>query len=230
MSETSGKRTFFHNPGANALFHQTELNRAYAGYQHLHYGYLNLLGKMDLVYEGETGTAQLLKSAQLLGLTTSIDLVSSQSSHYAETVIASLPYTNLLFCNEIELGQLLNLKEIKRDATSAKSYYQRLFNLGFSEALILHTKTWAFYIDRESYYLQPALQVAQGSIKSNSGAGDAFAAGFLFDYLKDFKPELALLKATYAAATCLTAITCSNGVQPFSQAVQTLSTFIFHND
>ena len=229
VSAATGKRTFFHDPGANALYYQTHLPSAYHSYQHLHYGYLNLLASMDMVENGHSGASKLLQTAQSAGLTTSVDLVSSQSQTYAQSVKAVLPFTDILFCNEVEALQLTGLSIEKPDYLSAQALYTNLTKMGFSGTLVLHTQTWSLAIRETQYVLQPSLQVDASLIKSNSGAGDAFAAGFLMHALQAESLQNALLKATYSAATCLLAITCSDGIQPYAQALQTFSNTPFYN-
>ena len=230
VSDTSGKRTFFHNPGANNHFYLTELAATYHAYKHLHYGYLNLMAQMDAIVEGDTGASQLLRSAQKAGLTTSVDLVSSHTSTYVGTVKAALPYIDILFCNEVELAQLIHESIIEGDEASQKRYYTHLAALGFTGTLVVHTQYWAAHAMQKDFYHQPALVVPKLNIKSNSGAGDAFAAGYLFQYLQGANAQTALLSGTYAAASCLLSITCSDGILPYDEAVKTFAELSFYHN
>lgn len=140
-----------------------------------------------------------------------------------------LPYTDILFCNELELKFLTGLL-VEKDNKEFESQMLWLKSKGFTGALVLHTHAWAAYVDESATYHQPSLQIPSDLIKSNSGAGDAFAAGFLLQYLNGATPPEALKSATYTAASCLLALTCSDGVIPYDQALATFNNISFYND
>jgi len=56
-------------------------------------------------------------------------------------------------------------------------------------------------------------------IKGAAGAGDAFAAGFLFGIHEGWKLEQCLELATCAAAVSLGDVTCSEAIQPWQHCL-----------
>src|SRR5687767_3815946 len=80
----TGRRTFFHARGANALLDSRHFDFSRTDARLFHLGYLLLLDKLD----GPSAThgtvaAEVLARAQAAGLKTSIDLVSEDSDRFA---------------------------------------------------------------------------------------------------------------------------------------------------
>src|SRR6185295_7444251 len=83
----NGRRTFFHNRGANALWDGENLDFSKTKARIFHLGYLLLLDALDApdkLYG--TKAARLLKEAQELGLKTSVDVVSEDSDRFPKVV------------------------------------------------------------------------------------------------------------------------------------------------
>ncbi|MDG2125166.1 MAG: carbohydrate kinase family protein, partial [Verrucomicrobiales bacterium] len=102
---STGRRTFFHHRGTNALLGTThlvpELETSTARLFYL--GYLMLLDNLDAIQPDKTtNAATVLAHASSLGFTTVADLVSIDHPDFAASVRPSLPHTDLLFLNERE--------------------------------------------------------------------------------------------------------------------------------
>src|ERR1700721_2828964 len=90
---STGRRTFFHQRGANALFDADTIRLDTCQAKIFHLGYLLLLDKLDqpsAVFG--TRAAELLDSASKLGFITSADVVSEESERFARVVLPSLPF------------------------------------------------------------------------------------------------------------------------------------------
>ena len=112
MTESaSGRRTFFHARGANALWDGTGLNFKKTKARIFHLGYLLVLDALD-VPDKEFGTraGRLLAAAQAAGLKTSADVVSEDSDRFATLVTPALKYVDYCILNEIEAGKTAGFK------------------------------------------------------------------------------------------------------------------------
>src|SRR5690606_23791490 len=80
---SNGRRTFFHQRGANALLGPEHFDFSSSNARLFHLGYLLLLDRLDRpVDEYGTAAAKLLAQAREAGFKTSIDLVSEDSDRF----------------------------------------------------------------------------------------------------------------------------------------------------
>ena len=221
----SGKRTFFHHRGANARLVPEHFDFSKTRASHLHLGYLMLLDGLDAP-DSEFGTkaARVLADAKSHGMTTSVDLVSEQSDRFPEIVIPSLKHVDICFLNEIELGRLVG-DDLAEDEPleSIRGQTDLLFHWGFTGTIALHSARFAYVRDfraREHYRSSTALMPEQ--IKGTVGAGDAFAAGYLFALLEGHDSLICLQWGVAAGASCLLGEGASNGVLPMDEALRLL--------
>jgi len=102
----NGRRTFFHNRGANALWDGSDLAFAKTKARIFHLGYLLLLDALDAPDKTYgTKAARLLAQAQDAGLKTSVDVVSEDSDRFAKIVSPALKHVDYCILNEIEAGK-----------------------------------------------------------------------------------------------------------------------------
>jgi len=211
----TGRRTFFHQRGANAEFTGEELDFGKTEARIFHLGYLLLLDRLDsFADDGRTFASHLLERARGAGLKTSVDLVSAADDRFGEIVRSSLPETDLLFLNEIEAGKIL-LTELegasKRDLGAAA---QAILSLGVREVVTLHTEKFAVSATAGGgVFYQDAERVPEEEIVGANGAGDAFAAGFLHVVHEGGGVEEALGMAVRVAGESLRDATPSGGVE-----------------
>ncbi len=223
MSEVgSGRRTFFHYRGANALWRGDDLafDRIHARFFHL--GYLLVLDYLD-ASDAKYGTraARLLATAQAAGLTTSIDLVSEEGDRFIRTVRPALRYTDNCILNEIEAGKTAGFKIRKPDGrvdpVAVRHAAGALLQLGVRELVVIHYPEGAFARTRTGVdYWQPALQLPAQQLVSTVGAGDAFCAGVLLGLHEGWGLDRCLLTGVCAATACLADLTCTGGVKPLA--------------
>src|SRR6185503_14148808 len=101
--KASGRRTFFHARGANALWHGENLDFKKIKARIFHLAYLLLLDALD-ESDAKFGTkaARLLAAAQEAGLKTSVDVVSEDSDRFGKIVVPALKYVDYCILNELE--------------------------------------------------------------------------------------------------------------------------------
>lgn len=226
MTELSnGRRTFFHNRGANALWDGEDLDFSKTKARVFHLGYLLLLDAMDeadKVYG--TKAARLLFEAQEAGLKTSVDVVSEDSDRFAKVVTPALKYVDYCILNEVEAGKTTGFKVRdsagKLDTVSLRHAAGALLQHGVRELVIIHFPEGGFARTRKGEdYWQSSLNLPAKYIAGTAGAGDAFCAGALFGLHEGWDLQKSLFTAVCTAAASLSHPTCTGGVGSLDSAL-----------
>ncbi len=201
-------RRYIHCIGANADFTARDVDLTiFKGARALYVG-----GFMLMPGFGQSDLTQLFRQAKTLGMTTVLDVVISSGRQVSlESVGDILPHTDLFLPNDDEARALTGLSDpleqsellaqLNPDCTIA-------ITLGRRGALARHQKR----ILRAGTY--PVQSIDE------SGAGDAFTAGFITALLEKWPLEKALRFASAVGASCTRAIGCSEGVFRFDEALE----------
>jgi len=222
--QATGRRTFFHNRGANALFGPEHVPVEKFNARLVHLGYLLLLDRMDEPDE-EFGTAAagLLKRFRDAGIETSIDVVSEDSDRFPQIVKPALKYTDYAILNEFEAGRTTGheLKPGGRpDIEAIRASCEDLLGLGVSRMVCVHMPEGAYVrLADGGEVWQPALQLPEGYIKGAAGAGDAFCAGMLLGIHERWDVSRSLLLAVCAAAMSLSRPGCTEACGTLSDTL-----------
>jgi sugar/nucleoside kinase (ribokinase family) len=221
----TGKRTFFHQRGANAFLDTSHFDFEITEAKIFHLGYLLLLDKLDIVgADGMTGAAQIFRKAKEHGLITSADLVSERSERFKQVIPCALPYIDYLFVNEFEAGMLSGIKTtnssgeiVPEQCVNAAS---KILEMGVQQSVILHFPAGAIAISKQgSKNFQSSINILPGDIKGAVGAGDAFAAGVLMGVHENLSMDDCLKIGVCAAASSLFDVTSSEGILPFADCL-----------
>lgn len=204
MSVSGGQRTFFVYSGTNAQFGVEDVPLLNTDVKMLHLGYLLLLDKIDA---GEG--AILLKKAQDLGISTSIDLVSENSDRYS-LALPCLQYTNNLIINESEAGKLTGIQPLKENI---RTICEKLMEYGVHERVIVHCPEYGVCLSRNAYTIVPSYDLPDDFIQGTTGAGDAFCAGALYAIHEGWSNETLLEFASAAAVAALSEVAATSGVK-----------------
>jgi sugar/nucleoside kinase (ribokinase family) len=230
--ETSGRRTFFHQRGANARFGAQDVDVRTSKEKLMHLGYLLLLDELDKVDgNGRTGAARLLKAAKESGLKTSVDTVSEDSDRFKDVIVPSLPYVDYLFINEFEAGRCtgLDLSHDPPEQSSLRTAAQRLLNDGVKEWVLIHFPQGVFALsNRGEEIIQGAVKLPRRDVVSTVGAGDAFAAGTLWGIHEDWDMQRSIRLGVSAAAACLLEVSCSDGIKSHQECTALGALHSFH--
>jgi sugar/nucleoside kinase (ribokinase family) len=215
---STGRRTFFHQRGANALFDTDSIRLDTCDAKIFHLGYLLLLDKLDLPCpEYGTRAAELLQTASKLGFITSVDVVSEESDRFARVVFPALPFLDIIFLNEFELGQALSVRVRQNDHIDIPVLLksaQALLAAGVRRWVIIHFPEGALALSRSGQQMfQPSLKMPLNLIAGAVGAGDAFAAGLLLGYHNDRPMGDCLVYGVCAAAASLRHPSTSGSVE-----------------
>ncbi len=221
----SGRRTFFHNRGANALWTGADLDFAKSKARVFHLGYLLLLDALDEA-DGPYGTkaARLLARAQQAGIKTSVDVVSENSDRFSKIVSPTLKYVDYCILNEIEAGKTTGFKirqaDGKLDTVALRHAAGTLLQLGVKELVMIHFPEGGFARTRKGEdFWQSSLNLPPKYIAGTAGAGDAFCAGALLGLHEGWELSKCLFTSVCAAAASLSHPTCTEGVGSLSNAL-----------
>lgn len=229
----TGRRTFFHARGANALWDGQDLDFRKIKARHFHLAYLLLLDALDKP-DAKYGTraARLLAAAQEAGLKTSADVVSENSDRFAEIVLPALKYLDYCILNEFEAGKTTGFKtrtpEGKLDTVALRHAAGAFLQQGVRELVVIHFPEGAFARTRRGEDVwQPALKLPPKFIAGTAGAGDAFCAGVLLGLHEGWELQRCLLAGVCIAAASLSDPTCTAGVKSLSSSLALAKRFGF---
>ena len=219
----TGRRTFFHQRGANALLGPVHFDFSKTQAKIFHLGYILLLDRLDALENGQPRACDVLRRARAAGLLTSLDCVSENSDRFHAVVKPALPEVDILFVNDFEAEQLTGLT-LGRGSALSRAIVERaahsLLTLGVRQHVILHFPEGACAASvKGDVVWQPAVRVPPALVTGTAGAGDAFAAGCLLA-LHDEKPLAAALElGVCAAAASLLHPACSESVPRAAEAL-----------
>ena len=232
--QSTGRRTFFHQPGTNRLLDVGDFSLGTSPARIFHLGYLLLLDRLDQVgTDGLTGAARLFQEARSLGFKTSADVVSEDSDRVASVVTPSLAVLDCFFLNEFEAGKITGLatrrgENVDWEAISHAA--QMLMNQGVNELVCIHCPEGALARTASgSEYAQPSVNLPAAKVAGAVGAGDAFAAGVLLGLHEDWEIQRSLRLAVCAAAASLLHPASSEGVLRWRDCLQLAEMFGFVN-
>jgi sugar/nucleoside kinase (ribokinase family) len=230
---STGRRTFFHQRGANALLAPDHFDFLHTRARLFHLGYALLLDTLDaLGADGAPRLTQVLGRAHTAGLVTSLDCVSDNSDRFRTIVVPVLPLVDVLFANDYETEKLTGLPlrhgaELERCAVEQAA--RALVELGVRAWALIHFPEGACACSADGAIVwQPSVDVPAGDIAGLAGAGDAFAAGVLYGIHEDWPMARSLKLGVCAAASSLYHPTCSESVRPVEQCLALGGQLGFH--
>ena len=222
--QSSGRRTFFHQRGTNALIDESHIDLSDTSYKIFFLAYLLLLDRLDELREdGSTRFADVLKKARRAGFKTAVDAVSSTAPAFAQVVAASLPHIDYLFMNDYEAGRASGktlVEEDRLDVGAAVDAGRALHARGDLEWIIIHAPEAAVAIPHEGDpVVQGAVRLPGERIEGATGAGDAFCTGVLYGLHEEHAIDTCLRTGVCVAASCLLDSTCSDGILPLDDCL-----------
>lgn len=221
----TGRRTFFHARGANALWDGAGLDFKKSKARIFHLGYLLLLDALDVLDEKfGTRAGKLLAAAQAAGLKTSVDIVSEDSDRFARLIQPTLKYVDYCILNEIEAGKTAGFKvrtaDGRLDTVALRHAAGALLQQGVRDLVVIHFPEGALARNRRGEDVwQPSLKLPAKYIAGTAGAGDAFCAGVLLGLHEGWELQRALLTGVCLAAASLSDPTCTAGVKSLKSSL-----------
>jgi sugar/nucleoside kinase (ribokinase family) len=229
----TGRRTFFHARGANALWDGSDIDFRKLRPRIFHMGYLLLLDALDQP-DGKFGTraARLLASAQAAGVKTSVDVVSEDSDRFSKLVNPALAHVDYCILNEIEAGKTTGFKTRQAngaiDTVAVKHAAGALLQQGVRELVVIHFPEGAFARTQKGEDAwQSSIKLPKGYVAGTAGAGDAFCGGVLWGLHEGWSLNRCLLTGVCLAAASLSTSTCTDGMKSLKHSLALAKKFGF---
>jgi sugar/nucleoside kinase (ribokinase family) len=229
-SRRSGRRTHVYNAGAGALLTPDHFDFEKTTARIAHLGLPGVHKRMDAAWGPDAnGWVSVLKKAKAAGLTTNLELVSVAGDRIRTLVRPCLPYLDLLIVNDYEIGALAMEDTLKDGETWVGACIRsadKTLAAGAMQMVVVHFPSGAVVVAREGGVIcRPSLQVPRSQIIGSNGAGDAFAAGFLFAFHERWSISESLKLAHAAAAASLRSISTTATVEPWRTCLALAATW-----
>lgn len=220
----TGRRTFFHHRGANALLAPEHFDFTGTKARYFYLAYLLLLDALDAPDEhGVPRAAAVLQRAKAAGLKTALDCVSENSDRFKSVVLPVLPHADVLFTNDYEAEKITGRTLGRGDTlnrTEVEAAGRDLLAAGVRDWVILHFPEGACAVGRDGTVThQGSVKLPPVEIAGTVGAGDAFAAGVLFGLHEHWPIARCLELGVCAAAASLRHPSCSESIAPAADCV-----------
>jgi len=194
ISSENRRRTSFYSPGGNRLLTPDHFDFSHCLAGWLHLGSLLMLDGLDAPdSEFGTGAARVLHLAKEAGLVTSLDLITDEKADYQAMIFPALPYVDFLIINAIEAARCCGIQKISDEDLIQQRlsfFAERLLTQGVQQGVVIHFPEGALAMTKDgSAAFVPGLKLPREQIRSFSGAGDAFAAAFIYATLQDWPWE-----------------------------------------
>ena len=226
----TGRRTFFHQRGANAFLDAEHFDFTLVDAKIFHLGYLLLLDRLDQS-DAEFGTvaARVLAKARGAGYRTSVDLVSEDTRRFPQIVLPALRHVDYCILNEFVIERTTGIETRHGaviDLEALKSASRKLIEAGVREWVVVHFPEGACALGKDgNLKVQGSVCVPQSRIVSTVGAGDAFAAGLLYGLHEDIPMDTALQYGVASAASCLSGTGASDGIRNLVDCLKLVKEF-----
>lgn len=203
---SDGERTFCHYMGANAALSEADLDLELIKRCKI----LHVAGSFVMPNFDGQPTANILRTAKDMGVTTSLDTVWDASGNWLATLEPCLAYVDIFLPSIEEAEQLTGRKSPPEIAEFLLDYGIQTVGLKMGEAgSYVRTKDQELYVP--AYKVKPV---------DATGAGDAYVAGFLAGKVMGWDVNRSAELASAAGAACVTAMGTTAGIQNLDETLK----------
>jgi sugar/nucleoside kinase (ribokinase family) len=220
-SRQTGQRTHISHFGTSHLLTPDHFEFSWSRHRVLHLGLPSVHRLMDGPWQGEAnGWVATLKKARASGLATNMELVSVDAATQAPLIRPCLPYLDLLIVNDYEIGGIAGVqttRDGRTDVAACRAAAMAVLTQGPMQLVAVHFPTGGIVIGRDGEeFSRPSVRVPPSEAVGANGAGDAFAAGFLYGWHENWGVERSLALAHATAAASLRQMTTVGGVESWA--------------
>lgn len=221
----SGRRTHIYEEGANPLLTPDHFDLARTRGRIFHLGLPGAHRRMDAPWgDDASGWVTVLRMAREAGLETNLEMMSISADRIAALAEPCLPFLDYLIVNDTEIGAIGGMQTIRDDATdqeaciaAARAVLQR----GIMRMVVVHFTMGAIVVERNGLvHRKASVAVPAGENVGANGAGDAFAAGFLYAMHEGWSIAQALRLAHATAAASLRSTTTTGAVETWQKCLE----------
>jgi len=203
LVQEDGERSFIHYLGANAHLRLDDIDfELLKGARIFHVAGAFLLPALD-----GSPMAEALKRAREMGLTTSLDTAWDSTGRWLQTLAPCLSHLDIFIPSYEEAREISGRDAPQEIAQHFLEYGIRVVGLKMGEK-------GSFVASQEDSFHLPAYPV---QAVDATGAGDAYAAGFLAGWLRGWDLQRIGRLANAAGACCVTAIGATTGIKSLQE-------------
>ena len=233
--ESNGKRTFFHNRGANKTLSPEHITGIDVPAKIFYLGYLLLLDELD-AKDDEYGTkaARTLAEMRKKGYEVIVDIVSEDPRKFKAIVEPALKHIDYLVINEVEAGCCLGSKVRDEKGKIIESNLRECLNFlshsGVQKTVVIHFPEGVLALEKDgTYHRLGSCYIPPKNIVGSVGAGDAFCAGFLYGVHQNLPLTQTLNIASASAWFNLHHETSSGGAPTIDAILKHIDTCVFNS-
>jgi sugar/nucleoside kinase (ribokinase family) len=221
----SGRRTHIFRAGSAAFLTPDHFDFARTRGRILHLGLPGIHARMDAPWGNlPNGWVATLRKARAAGLTTNLELCSIPARRLASLVLPCLPELDVLIVNDAEIGAIAGKASVsggETNITICVQAAQYALARGAMQLVVVHFPRGAIAISRDGAIVtQPSVAVPVSAIAGANGAGDAFAAGFLYGVHESWPIGRSLAVAHAAAAASLRGIGTTDTMEDWQSCLR----------
>lgn len=230
--QSTGIRTTFNLSGANDFLTEEDFALSDDPSKILYLGTLFFLKGLDLPHSKYgTMAAKVLHRARKHDMITCVDIERADHLNqltFIRNAMASLRYTDVIILN-IEVAEILTGQQTRArdeiDLDKIEFCARQILVKTGAKIVIIRFPRGAIAVQLKQTTVEGSVRIPKSRIISGSGAGHAFASGFLYGWHEDWKTEKCLQAAHATSATCLMDATSSGGVRPIQTALALLAKY-----
>lgn len=204
--DKSGERSFIHSTGANSTIRNSEIDwEQLAKYDIVHIAGTFLMPGFDGLE-----TARFLKKAKSLGLITTLDTAWDSKGRWLKILEESLPYIDYFLPSYEEAVELSNL-------TKEEEIADFFLNKGVKNVGIKLGDRGCYLANKDKRIREYSISV---DVRDTTGAGDAWAAGFLAGLAEKWSLEETCRFANAVGASAVQEIGASTGIKSKKETLE----------
>jgi sugar/nucleoside kinase (ribokinase family) len=220
----SGQRTHISYFGTSHLLTPDHFDFSGLGHRVFHLGLPGIHNIMDAPWKGDAnGWVTTLRKARSAGLQTNMELASIAPGRLADLMRPCLPYLDLLVVNDHEIAGIAGIETVsdgKTDPIACEAAAKAVLDMGVGQMVVAHFPLGAVLVARDGRVVRtPSVNIPPSEVAGANGAGDAFAAGFVYGFHEGWNMEDALTLAHAVAAASLREISTTASVEAWSDCL-----------
>ena len=206
LVDDQGERSFIHCAGANQSLRNADIRDEYF----LDSDIVHITGTFLMPGFDGPETTELLKRVRKAGIITSIDTYWDDSGQWLSIIEPYFPLLDIFISNRDESTHISGRQNLVENAKFFLDY-------GIKVVAIKMGEEGSFIMTNKEKILVPPFQV---QAVDGTGAGDAFAAGFLVGYLRGWDLYETGRFANACGAMCVQAMGATDGVGRFEDVLE----------
>ena len=204
---SDGERTFYHYIGANGELCEADLNWDLIKTTKV----LHIAGALVMPRFDGTPMANVLREAKQLGITTALDTAYDATGKWMETLEPCLHHVDIFMPSIVEAQHLTGRSECREIAQFLRNNYN------IQTIAIKMGENGSYVSTPETELFVPAYSV---NVVDATGAGDAYAAGFLAGTIMGWDLQATAELASATGAACVTAIGTTAGIRNLEETLK----------